>query len=129
METDDDDELLQQALAMSRQENKPQETKPQAQPVDAMEDDDEELRLAMQMSQSSQVSPRCPWTDTYLNGDIASRVTPLSSNPIRELIAIIRSLRDKHNHHNRAAILWPVFCLLCRESIRTTLTSKVFWRL
>jgi 26S proteasome regulatory subunit N10 len=56
METDDDDELLQQALAMSRQENKPQETKPQAQPVDAMEDDDEELRLAMQMSQSSQPS-------------------------------------------------------------------------
>lgn len=56
METDDDDELLQQALAMSRQENKPepQETKPQAQPVDAMDDDDEELRLAMQMSQSSQ---------------------------------------------------------------------------
>ncbi len=56
METDDDDELLQQALAMSRQENKPQpqETKPQAQPVDAMEDDDdEELRLAMQMSQQS----------------------------------------------------------------------------
>lgn len=60
METDDDDELLQQALAMSRTENKPQpqETKPVAQPVDAMEDDeDEELRLAMQMSQqSSQVS-------------------------------------------------------------------------
>ena len=57
METDEEDDLLQQALAMSRQENKPQpqETKPQAQPhVDAMEDDDdEELRLAMQMSQQA----------------------------------------------------------------------------